>query len=321
VSGKKPRVSIGLPVFNGEKYVGQAIDSILAQTFQDFELIISDNASTDSTQKICKAYAKKDRRIRYCRNKRNLGVVYNFNRVFELAEGEYFKWAAYDDIVALDYLRKCVSLLDQDPTVVICHTDSDIIDENGSIIGTFNHEMRLSSEEPHERFGDLIFMSPPSTHQVISIFGVMRANTIRETNLMGAYVGSDRNFLAEIALIGRIYEIPECLFYRRNHPEAYSSNFRVLSGTPDGLLALWGTSKPVKLITWYNFLEYIRSVKRVPLNRFERFLCYVKILNWLVKEGWVLMLNDLKLLSHSKLLQNAMLRTLGKGWNKRWENP
>src|SRR5688572_10868700 len=100
---KNPRVSIGLPVYNGENYLAEAIDSILAQTFEDFELIISDNASTDRTQEICEAYAAKDGRIRYYRSEVNKGSAWNFNRVFELARGEYFKWAAHDDYIAPEY--------------------------------------------------------------------------------------------------------------------------------------------------------------------------------------------------------------------------
>src|SRR3989337_590294 len=117
-----PTVSIGLPVFNGEKYLRQALDSILAQTYQDFELIISDNASTDKTQQICREYVKKDSRIRYYRNKRNLGATRNHNRVFELSCGEYFKWASHDDLLAPEFLSRCVSVLDQDHSIVLCHS-------------------------------------------------------------------------------------------------------------------------------------------------------------------------------------------------------
>jgi glycosyltransferase involved in cell wall biosynthesis len=91
----KPRLSIGMPVFNGEKYLKEALDSILAQTYSDFELLISDNASTDRTEQICREYAAKDRRIRYYRNEKNIGAPKNFNRVFELSSGKYFRWATF----------------------------------------------------------------------------------------------------------------------------------------------------------------------------------------------------------------------------------
>src|SRR5436190_12174806 len=95
---RDPIVSIGLPVFNGERYLRQALDSLLGQDFQDFELIISDNASTDRTAEICRAYVAKDRRIRYYRNESNIGSAPNYRRVFELARGEFFKWCSHDDV-------------------------------------------------------------------------------------------------------------------------------------------------------------------------------------------------------------------------------
>ena len=104
----KPRVSIGLPIYNGENLVIETLDSFLSQTFSDFEVIISDNGSIDRTQQICEDYAAKDGRIKYYRNLKNLGVAPNLNRVFELSSGEYFKWADHDDLLAPDFLLRCV---------------------------------------------------------------------------------------------------------------------------------------------------------------------------------------------------------------------
>ena len=95
-----PRVSIGLPVYNGDNYLAETLDSILAQTFTDFELIISDNGSTDRTEAICRRYAAQDHRVRYVRNPSNLGAARNYKRAFELARGEYFKWNGHDDPLA-----------------------------------------------------------------------------------------------------------------------------------------------------------------------------------------------------------------------------
>ena len=94
----KPRVSIGLPVYNGQEFLEETLHSILNQTFNDFELIICDNASTDRTAEICRSFAKRDRRIRYYRNEINLGAAKNFNGVFFLARGEYLKWSDNDDL-------------------------------------------------------------------------------------------------------------------------------------------------------------------------------------------------------------------------------
>ena len=115
-----PRLSIGLPVFNGADYLEEALRSILAQTFTDFELVISDNASTDGTEDICRAYAMKDRRVKYHRNPKNIGATQNWYRVFDLSCGEYFASAAHDDLYAADYMEKCISVLDRDPSIIVC---------------------------------------------------------------------------------------------------------------------------------------------------------------------------------------------------------
>ena len=110
---KKPRVSIGLPVYNGDNYLKEAIESLLFQTFEDFELLISDNASTDQTGNICRRFAEQDQRIKYVRNVENLGLTRNFNQVFTLSVGEYFKWADHDEVFLAAFLLRCVELLDQ----------------------------------------------------------------------------------------------------------------------------------------------------------------------------------------------------------------
>jgi glycosyltransferase involved in cell wall biosynthesis len=127
-----PRVSFGMPVYNGAKTIASALESILGQTFADFEVIISDNASTDATSGIAQDFCKADRRIQYFRNERNLGAHPNFNRAFTLSRGEYFKWAAHDDVIASDYLEKCVRVLDEDSTFVMCCSYGMYVDVDGN---------------------------------------------------------------------------------------------------------------------------------------------------------------------------------------------
>nr|MDJ0569288.1 glycosyltransferase family 2 protein [Pleurocapsa sp. MO_192.B19] len=128
----QPLVSIGMPVYNGERYLENALNSILAQTFRDFELIISDNGSTDKTEEICRQYANVDRRIRYFRNEQNLGAGWNFDRVAQLATGKYFKWACHDDLCALEFLQRCIEILEQAPNIVLAYPKTLIIDEHES---------------------------------------------------------------------------------------------------------------------------------------------------------------------------------------------
>ncbi|NES80204.1 MAG: glycosyltransferase family 2 protein [Moorea sp. SIO2B7] len=147
-----PRVSIGLPVYNGEKFLKQAIDSILAQTFKDFELIISDNASTDKTEQICREYAAKDKRISYYRNNENRGAAWNFKYTFDLARAKYFKWAAHDDVCATNFLASCVEVLDNDPSVVLSYPKTIFTKADGQKWWTGKSTAHLDSWKTHKRY-------------------------------------------------------------------------------------------------------------------------------------------------------------------------
>jgi glycosyltransferase involved in cell wall biosynthesis len=131
VSESRPRVTIGVPVFNGESFLAETLDSLLNQTFSDFEVVISDNASTDRTEEICRAYTARDPRVRYCREVVNRGAAWNHNRVFELARGEYFKWNSADDLCAPEFLARCVAALDRDSAAVTAVSETVEIDERG----------------------------------------------------------------------------------------------------------------------------------------------------------------------------------------------
>lgn len=280
-----PRLSIGLPVYNGENFLRCALDSILGQTFSDFELIIADNASTDATPEICCEYAARDRRIRYSRNPENLGATRNYNLVFELASAPYFKWAAHDDVLAPTFLEECVAVLDADPTVILCHSKAARIDEQGEYIGAYGSKMNFDQATPHERYHDLIFVHHPCT----AVFGVVRREAMLKTGLIGNYVGSDRTLLAELGLLGRIYEIPEHLFYRRDHNGA-----SIALNKYERLK--WFDPKKARqfhLPTWKMGLEYFKLVNRVPLPLNERLTCYRYTAFWFRRERKHL-LTDLK---------------------------
>jgi len=281
MSDKRPRVSIGMPVFNGESYIEEALDSILAQTYRDFELIISDNASTDRTQEICAAYAAKDERIRYHRNGENLGAAKNFNQVFEMSRGEYFKWASHDDVLAPRYLSECVELLDQDPSIVLCHARTGRIDEHSELVGV-NEElqyMRLTSDRPHERFYDLIRF----IHSCVIVFGLVRSRALKMTSLIGPYAASDRTLLAQLGLVGRLHEVPDILFYRRDHPK---TTWRVWKDSPDRVV--WFDPEKADRITlprWRLCWGYCTSIARMPMNWTDRVLCFVQFIRFL-RQPW-----------------------------------
>jgi glycosyltransferase involved in cell wall biosynthesis len=217
----KPKVSIGMPVYNAQRYLREAIDSALAQTMTELELVISDNASTDATADICREYAARDPRIKYHRNDTNLGVVANFNRAFELSSGQYFKWAAYDDLHAPTYLERCLPVLERRPDLAVCHSRTRSIDESGRDCGEFPATHRLDADHAPERFRRIIWTDafPP-------IWGLMRSEMVRRTKLHEPYMGSDRNFMAELLLLGSVAYVPEDLFFLREHAGSYTSSVK-----------------------------------------------------------------------------------------------
>lgn len=270
-----PRVSIGLPVFNGEKYLEQAIESILIQTYPDFELIISDNASTDRTAEICQGYSVKDQRIRYYRNKKNLGASPNFNRVFALSSGEYFKWAPYDDLIAPDFLKSCVNILDQKPEVILCYSRVKIIDENSLYVVDYDPGPATGSPLPHERFRNLILHPEYAVQQM----GLFRSEAIKRTALYGSFPSSDEVFLAELALIGDFYEIPERLYFYRRHAEQSTQ------GKQRSRRLFFDTSLKGKVILpkWIYFFASLKVIKHSLVSGKDKAHCYSHMLRWALK--------------------------------------
>lgn len=276
-----PRVSIGLPVYNGEKYLREALDSILTQTYIDFELIISDNASSDHTPEICLAYANKDPRIRYFRNEKNQGAAWNFNRVFELSVGDYFKWAAHDDLLDPEFLSKCVEILDKDPCVVLCYSKVKIIDEQRKILENFDPNLNIDSPRPHERFRDLIRFN-----RCFEIFGLIRTNMLRKTPLMGNYAHGDGVLMVRLGLLGRMHKISEYLFSIRKHREQSTNMYGCYANKmPDyHLYATWfDPTKKGKIIFpyWKMLQEYGSAVIQSPITWYERTICCIYIMNWM----------------------------------------
>ena len=286
-----PRVSIGLPVYNGEKYLQTAVEAILSQTLSDLELIVSDNASTDRTGELCKSFAARDPRVSYYRNPVNVGAGKNYNRVFELARGTYFKWAAHDDVCAPRFLEECVAALDRDPSIVLAYPQMVDIDESGNVLGIRNishipRSERGASPRPYQRFRRLI----RTDYTVEEIFGVVRTDVLRRTRLIQSYTDSDRTLLAELGLLGRFTEIPEVLFYHRIHS---GMSTKVYHGWQER--TAWFDPAKVGRATFPLFRqlgEYLWSIVRVPLSLRERAWCLLYIGNW-IRESAALLVREL----------------------------
>jgi glycosyltransferase involved in cell wall biosynthesis len=305
-----PRVSIGLPVFNGERFVAEALDSLLAQSFADFEIIISDNASTDATEEICRARAHRDARVHYSRLDANLGAAANFNRVFDAARGQYFKWAAHDDLIAPTWLARSVEVLDEDPSAVLCRSCVSTIDENGVLV---RHDDRglpnVSDERAPVRFRDLVLID----HMCNDVFGLIRSSALRRTRRLGGYIASDRVLLAELGLLGRFRTIPEPLFFIREHPG------RSVNALPFHQRASWydpaGSRGPV-FPHWRFYGEYIALVGRADLGRSDRRACYGHLCRW----PWTNM-NWARLVSDVAIAVNPALDRRLTGLGRRLAHP
>jgi glycosyltransferase involved in cell wall biosynthesis len=278
MSKSNPRLSVGLPVYNGENFLAEALDSLLGQTFEDFELIISDNASTDRTEEICRAYASRDRRIRYTRNRENMGAAWNYNHLFHLASGEYFKWAAHDDVLHSDFLLKTVAALDRNPSVVLAYARVITIDQRGNPIGRDERRLRTDSVKPNVRFHDSVCVDIDG----LAIFGVSRRDVLKKTKLIASYVGSDRPLLAELLLAGPFYEVPEWLFFHRDHSRR---SVRLLPTLHQRVAWFDSAMRGAIVLPWWRmFGEFLLTSYRAPVAWREKLHCGQHMCKWFWKK-------------------------------------
>lgn len=272
-----PKISVGMPVYNGEPYIDKAIQSIINQTFENFEFIISDNASTDRTEDICRRYASKDKRIIYTRNSKNIGAALNYNKVFKLSSAPYFRWFNADDISALTIHERCIEVMEANPEAVLCSGKTSIIDDCGKTIENCDDHLELLQEKPSERFikyFDLIGLTN-------CVYGLMRAPAVSKTNLLGdgSYPAGDINFVAELTLHGKFIEIPETLFYRRMHPQA--SSWARDSDTIQQ--KFWqGNNNSFTLPTFKRFFAFLKAASRAPINKREKLKLQIFILRQMI---------------------------------------
>jgi glycosyltransferase involved in cell wall biosynthesis len=315
---RAPRVSIGMPVRNGERFIRQTIDSLLSQTFEDFELIICDNASTDHTAEICREYERRDPRVRYHRNPRDIGPAGNHNECFALSRGEYFRWHAHDDLCLPTYLEKCVAVLDADPGIVNCHSHTRVIDEHGDPLWDYDFRTSTGADRAGSRYGGLINVSH-RRHVGYEIFGLMRREVMATTPLEEAYTHGDRVFLVRMSLRGRFYEIPEFLFEARRHASQSMSArtgeanrprlARLIGPGPLPPPEWWDASKKGRIAfpDWNLVRQYFRAVGEVPMSFSERLRCRLHLGRWLVKY-WPKLARDLAFAG-----EKLVMRAVGNG--------
>jgi len=276
-------VTIGLPVYNGERFLRAAVDSILVQTYTSLEVLISDNASTDGTRAIGEAYAQRDPRVRYWRNATNLGAAKNYNLLVDRAQGEFFKWAPHDDVIAPTYVERCVAALAAHPEAVLSYPRTVVIDEQGVSQGEeADDALTVTAARPHQRFRE--FLESSWIHRKCNaVVGMIRLQPLRSTGKIGAFGSSDRVLLSELALRGTFYRIEEPLFYRRVHAGgSVASNPDFASRT-----RWFDPSKTERGLPphWRWLSEYARAIRRGGLGVVDEGLCDMQLLRfmWLAR--------------------------------------
>jgi glycosyltransferase involved in cell wall biosynthesis len=280
-----PRLSVGLPVYNGEKYLAQSLDALLGQTYTDFELIISDNASTDRTADICRAYEKQDDRIRYFRQPRNVGASPNHDFVFRQARGEFFKWTASDDLYARELFEHCVKALDEHPEVVLAHCWTAAIDSSDKVFQALDYPLATDSPDPAVRFRSMLFGNGDQDFGLIRAddqYGVMRVEMLRKVPAQDSYYHSDRTQMTEIALHGPFYQVPEWLYFRRDHsdrPQHATPTVRGWCVNQDPRRAD-KLRNPTALLVAEFVWGYVAGIRRAPLTNAQRGQCYRILAEW-----------------------------------------
>ncbi len=207
-AGSIPLVSIGVPVYNEDRFLEAALRSLLAQDYKNLEIIISDNASTDKTKDICRKFCKGDNRVRYFRFDTNQGITTNFKRVVELAQGKYFMWASGHDLWSENLVSECTRSLEHEAEAVIAFGTSAWVDATGNPLASTSGWTDTRGMDPVARFFSVFWgnMHP--------ILGVMRVDALRKARYLSC-AGTDLITLSELVLMGHFLHVPTTSWIRR----------------------------------------------------------------------------------------------------------
>jgi glycosyltransferase involved in cell wall biosynthesis len=309
---RMPRVTVGVPVWNGARHLEPCLDSLLAQTYDDIEIVISDNASTDRTPEICRAYCARDERVSYHRQPHNIGAAANYNFLVQQARGELFKWAAHDDVCAPEFVERCVAALDASPSDVLVFPKTSFIDATGSVLEKHDVPMCWRNDVTavgrlHDLLvGDLLFGDYRATllHKCLPQFGVIRRSALVRTRGIGNYGSSDVVFLVELGLLGGFDEVHEYLFFSRVH---------------EGM-SLRANETPEELARWYDprrgdrfpmpwtlvFIGIVGAVLRSGLPLHEKARSLALVARWFfAHRRWRIIGGELKIRARESLKRSV----------------
>lgn len=274
MNNRVPTISIGLPVYNGERFLAGTINQLLAQDFEDFELIIVNNASTDSTDEICRDFSQRDPRIRYYVNSSNIGASPNWNRAFQLARGEFFKWAMHDDECHPSLLRLCLEAYrNAPPNTALVFPKAAVINGEGKIQFTLDEPVANSSIHPHKRLATVLY------HIVYAnaLWGLIRSDMLRRARPAGS-IEADLVLVVDLCLQGLLVQVPEVLYGLRR----YERNATEINRTEKALMTWYNpadANKKIVLPHWDRvFIEYFECIRHAPLSSHERLLCTATLL-------------------------------------------
>lgn len=283
IDSSEPLVTIGVPVYNGERFLAECLDSLLSQRFRNFVLLISDNASTDGTEKICQTYVKADSRVRYHRNRTNIGLYGNFNLLLRLARTRYVKLATADDFWAPTMLGDSLASMEGDSSLALCHPKAVLVAEDGSEIRRYEQSCHLMDDDPAVRFRRVL----TEIGLVNQLVGVIRTDVLRSTLPLMNHTLADRVFVAELSLYGKILELPKYQYFRRFHQESTSWDRKSESHQIRRLFSS-GTRR-IRLATWKYHWGLVRRLLRSPLDSGRK----LELLRFLGRriawDRWVLM--------------------------------
>jgi glycosyltransferase involved in cell wall biosynthesis len=289
------RVSVGLPVYNAERYLTEALDDLLAQSHTDLDIVISDNGSTDRTQEVCEQYAAKDGRIRYLRQDRNRGAGWNHNEVLKNARAPYFRWYAHDDRLDPTCIEVCATVLDANPQTILAWPLTTVIDDAGQVGYEYRDDLPFDNSTPTTRLRSLLGFKTEETllHMCYPMYGVIRRDVLLGTHMHGTIVSADTVLLCELALRGHWQLVPQRLFYNRRH-----ANSSAVDKSPEELAAYLDTRHsgvfpmPITRLG----IGYVRAVLTAPLTFRERLQCLGVVAGWFVSHRrWRIIVGEFKL--------------------------
>jgi glycosyltransferase involved in cell wall biosynthesis len=277
MKAETPLVSIGLPVYNGENFVAEAIQCALNQTFSNWELVICDNCSTDLTVAICRQFADQDSRIRVYENIRNMGVSFNYNEVFRLSRGQYFKWIAHDDLFAPRFIESCIREFDNDERLVLVCPKICYVGPNGQLLRRQTSELSVLETTGESRARRFMALAAQGMDFIWLAYGLIRSDVVQQSGALGLYAGDDQVLLFKIALRGCIKQIEGEMLFRREHPEA--STVKRGSTVRERARFAYADDNRRLVLPWCRMLkEHLICVLRSPISFWSRLQCTVAVL-------------------------------------------